>query len=256
MRVADPHNATGVEQKNYGVPNTRPQPWAGFDSTVDVVYTAAGNGTRYISDFASSDDVPMVVSAGKDDQFKKWKEFPSVVRCVERLGIVSLAFWMEDLGHTYPCIGTDYGTGISREVLFKRFFDHYLKPDPKTAADVFIIYPRDGCPDVDSRGESRVLPPDELLPEDMKKIRKTLPVTVRFLEAYSLDEIASKVRITRGRAAVKGEWKASMKGTCFSFTPASGLEPGKKYRITVPRTLVSLSGLHPSADFTRDFTVR
>ena len=264
MRIADPANATGSEQSMFnGKPNTNPQPWQGFDSTVDVAYSAAGNGTADVAKVLGSSSgspygklVPIILSAGKSDQYNKWVEFPKVVKVFIDEDGLYLPFWMEDLGHTYPCVGVDVATGEKRSVLFKRFFDHYLKPDERTAADVLLAFPKDGAT-TDTKGMSRMLPPDEYLPGALYGVPLSTPVCVRFFEPYSLDEVSSKVTVTAKRdgSAVQGTWKASMRSTCFSFTPSKALTPGQSYIITVPAGITSGSGRRPSADFSREFRV-
>ena len=56
-------------------------------------------------------------------------------------------------------------------------------------------------------------------------------------------------------SVVEGEWTSSMKNTNFSFTPSAPMEKDKTYRITVPVSLSSLSGAHPSAEVVREFTI-
>ena len=254
VRIADPDNAERQEYSRFKYSRPARQPWPGYDSKVDVAYAAAGAGTTRIAKFLTRDYVPMITSAGKKDQFNKWNEYPSVIRALEEKDLIHLDFWMEDLGHTYPCLGRDTATGEMRHVLFKRFFDHYLNPSDDTAADVFYILPQEGAC-TDTRGYSRILPPDDMLPADMDGIAKYSPICVRFLEPCSISEIEHMVRVTavNGGKRVRGKWLVSMRGTCFTFIPDKDLESGLKYKISVPAGLTNLAGLHPSETVEREF---
>ena len=258
VRIADTMNASLGEHSLFnGIPNSRPQPWQGVDSRVDVVYAAAGNGTRLAGKYVTPTSVPMVTSAGRTDEYGQWTVYPHVVKHLNDIDHIHLDFWMEELGHTYPGMGTDEATGERRYVLFKRFFDHYLKPDPVTSADVFLILPKENCTAVDATGQSRTLPPDSCLPESLLGLPKTAPITVRFLEEYTTEEINSKVSVVSmaGNRPVEGEWTASMQGTCFCFYPSVPLVKGGIYVITVPATITSKAGHHPSKEESRVFTV-
>ena len=259
VRLADPDNANGSEHFFFNnTPNTKPQPWPGEDSSVDVVYAAAGNGTRRISKYYNSGCVPIITSAGKTDQYGQWDAYPDVVSHLNSVDNIHLDLWMEELGHTYPGKGIDYATGERRYVLFKRFFDHYLKPDAATAADVFYILPKEGATTVDVMGVSRYLPADNYLPAAMLGIAKTAPITVRFLDKIDLSEISAKIKVveSEGGAEVEGEWAASMQGTSFSFTPSAPLTKDASYEIKVPVSLTSIDGHHPSAEVVRTFVVK
>ena len=257
-RMADPHNASGSEHFLFnGVVNTKPQPWADGESHVDVIYTAAGHGSSRIDKYVNGGCVPVLTSAGKTDQYGQWAVYPKVVKHLNDIDHVHYPFWMEELGHTMPATGTDFATGESRYVVFKRFFDRYLKPSDETKADVFCIFPKEGAEKVDDLGVSRMLPADNFLPEYMLGLPTDTPVTVRFLDEFTVDAVSAAVKVTEVETGtpVEGEWKGSMKNTSFSFTPSSPLEKGKTYRITVPTSLASVSGAHPSVEVTRDFTV-
>ena len=258
VRVADPRNASGSEHFNLNsTPNTKPQPWTEGESHVDVSYAAAGNGTDRIPKYINSGCVPMLTSAGKTDQYGKWEDYPPVVKHLNDIDHIHYAFWMEELGHTMPAKGVDFATGESRYVLFKRFFDHYLMPSDETKADVFCVFPKEGATSVDAFGYSRLMPADNFLPEYMLGLPLATPVTVRFLEEFSIDAISTSLTVTcvDDNTVVPGEWTSFMKNTSFSFTPSVAMEKGKTYRITIPTSLSSVSGAHPSVEFTRDFIV-
>ncbi len=258
MRMADPQNASGSEHFLFSAgENTKPQPWADGESHVDVVYTAAGFGTSRISKYYNAGCVPILTSAGKTDQYGAWDIYPEAVKHLNDIDQIHYAFWMEELGHTMPATGIDFATGESRYVVFKRFFDRYLKPSDQTKADVFCIFPKEGAEKVDDFGVSRMLPADNFLPEYILGLPKDTPITVRFLDEFTVDAVSGAITVTdvEDGTPVEGEWKASMKNTSFSFTPLMSLEKGKTYRITVPTSLTSVSGAHPSVETVRDFVV-
>ena len=258
VRIADTENASLAEYSLFnGTPNSKPQPWQGVDSRVDVAYAAAGNGTRRAGKYVTETSVPMITSAGRSDEYGHWSVYPDVIKRMNDIDHIHLDFWMEELGHTYPGMGNDVATGERRYVLFKRFFDHYLKPDPQTSADVFLILPKENSATVDVMGQSRALPPDNYLPTSLLGLPKTAPITVRFLEEYATDEVASKVSVVSraDNTPIEGEWTASMQGTCFSFAPSAPLVRDGEYEIIVPVTLTSKAGRHPSKAAGRLFKV-
>ena len=258
MRMGDPQNAFGSEHFLFNnTPNNKPQPWADGESHVDVSYTAAGFGTGRISKYYNSGCVPVLTSAGKTDQYGQWAKYPEAVKYLYDIDHIHFPFWMEELGHTMPATGTDFMTGESRYIIFKKFFDRYLKPSAETDADVFYILPKADAEKVDAFGNSRMLPPDNFLPENMLGLPVNSPLTVRFLEEFTVAAVSEAVKVTsvEDGEEVEGEWQSSMKNTSFHFTPTAPMEKGKAYRITVLTSLVSVSGTHPSAETIREFTV-
>ena len=257
-RLSDPNNAAGSEYYMFNsTPNTKPQPWSEGESHVDVIYTAAGHGTSRIDKFVNSGCVPVITSAGVKDEYGQWAVYPKVVKHLNDIDHIHYPFWMQELGHTYPGMGEDFATGESRYVVFKRFYDHFLKPSDQTKADVFCIFPKEGATAVDAFGYSRMLPADNFLPEYMLGLPVDTPIAVRFLEEFTVEAISAAVSVTRVEdgEVISGEWTPSMKNTCFSFAPSSAMEKGKTYRITVPTSLVSVSGAHPSTEVVREFLV-
>lgn len=321
VRVADRDNACGEESLLLGgMRNDKPQPWQGADSHADVAYVAAGIGAERIFRYVGENTAPLITSAGMYDEYRQWEAYPEVVRYLSSIDHPHLSFWMEDMGHTFPCMGEDPPTGISRYMLFKRFFDHFLKT---ASADVLYILPKDSASDVDVYGRTRVIPSEENLPKGLpssmlpsamgyfhqaypfaKSYAGMLmrlatgeqkyvvfkdfyenyigspgdftvltsdrifpvglpeqeayaPITVRFLEEYSVSEIQNKVSVcdVATGLSLQGRWSSSMKGTCFTFTPDIPLQSGASYRITIPKTLLSLSGKSPSRTLIRTFTV-
>lgn len=321
VRVADKDNALGDESLLFGgVRNEKPQPWQGVDSHADVAYAAAGIGAerafRYVNEYTA----PLIISAGMYDEYRQWEVYPEVVRFLSGIDHLHLSFWMEDMGHTFPCMGEDQATGVSRYVLFKRFFDHFLK---SSSADALYVLPKENASDVDVYGRTRVIPEnvnlpkglplsmlpsaigyfhqaypfagsyagmlmrlatgeqkyvvfkdfyeryiahagdfavlasDRIFPVGLPELEAYAPVTIRFLEEYSLAEISEKVRIVNmtDGSSVPGSWTVFMKGTCFNFTPADSMKSGVSYRIIIPSTIRSLLGRTPSNTIMRDFTV-
>ena len=182
IRIANTKNADGREYYLFnGVENNKPQPWPNVPSTVDVAYAAAGNGTRQVNTHVDKFTVPMVSSAGSKDQYNQWDVYPVVVKRFNDLDKNHLAFWMEDLGHTYPGLGTDLATGENRYKLFKNYFDGFLKASPADPLKVFYVYPKEDAPEVDSHGLTRILAHDGILPKEMLGLTPFAPITVRFL---------------------------------------------------------------------------
>ena len=167
VRVADRSNSEGGESLLFGGRvNEKPQPWAEADSHVDVAYAAAGIGAERAFRYVENTSVPLITSAGMSDEYNQWPVYPDVVRYLSSIDHIHLSFWMEDLGHTFPCMGEDSATGISRYVLFKKFFDHYLK---KPSGDVMYVLPKEGAADVDPLGKTRVLPQEKNMPGMLPK---------------------------------------------------------------------------------------
>jgi len=128
VRVADRANAGGEEFLLFGgVRNDKPQPCQGVPSHVNVAYVSAGIGAERIPLFVNENTVPLVTSAGKHDEYGQWDVYPYITGYLHAEGYPHLSFPMEDMGHTFPCMGTDKDSGENRYVLFKRFFDLYLK---------------------------------------------------------------------------------------------------------------------------------
>ena len=147
-----------------GRANKKPQPWEEEDSHVDVAYAAAGIGAERAFRYVKESSVPLITSAGMFDEYNQWAVYPDVVRYLSSIDHIHLSFWMEDLGHTFPCMGEDPATGVNRYVLFKKFFDHYLK---KPSGDPLYILPKAGGTDIDTYGRSRVLPSEDNMPQQL-----------------------------------------------------------------------------------------
>ena len=181
VRVADRSNVDGEESLLFGGrANKKPQPWEEEDSHVDVAYAAAGIGAERAFRYVKESSVPLITSAGMSDEYNQWAVYPDVVRYLSSIDHIHLSFWMEDLGHTFPCMGEDPATGVNRYVLFKKFFDHYLK---KPSGDVMYILPKEGAADVDSHGFTRVLPEEKNMPGKLP--RHMLPSAMGyFIQSY------------------------------------------------------------------------
>ena len=233
VRLANRLNAQQGEHFLFnGQPNNKPQPWQGVPSTVDVVYAAAGNGTTRIPTYVDNNSVPMITSVGKSDQYGHWSVYPTTVSHMNAIDHNHLSMWMEDMGHDFPCVGTDLRTGINRYVLCKRFFDRYLKPNEVDTTAILFILPKENAPEVNTRGESRVLASDGVLPENMMGISPYEPITVRYLYQVDTTNLAQKIQVLDANdQPVAGEWTIHMQGTCLRFMPTDKLEQGGVYRI-------------------------
>lgn len=259
VRAANTKNAEQSEHsidQTYG-PNTKPQPWQGYGSTIDVGYAAAGDGTRRIPIYVDENTVPLITSAGRTDPLNHWEVYAPVVSHCKVKDVNHLAMWMEDLGHTYPGMGVDIATGEKRYVLFKKFFDHYLKPTQNKPLKVFYAYPAEGARYVDTYGYSRVLAHDDLLPQNMTGVSPFSPVTIRFLTAVDTINLREHLKVMDVEAGtvVPGTWISSIRNMCFEFNPSSAMTKGKTYRLVVHRTLNDINGNNPESEFIRDFTV-
>jgi hypothetical protein len=256
--AANVHNDTMKEASDeYGRPNPE-QPWQGYPSTVNVAYAASGDGTNRIPDIVDRSTVPMITSIGKLDKFiSHWPFYPSVINALTKADNIHLDMWMEELGHTYPVSGTDYVTGLNRYVLFKAFYDRFLKPDEHVNPEVFYVLPKEGTRNVRPDGTFRSLLSCDILPKDMKGISGHDLITVRFLSPMNTNTIDRYLKVinTRLKTNVKGIWRVSMKNTCFKFIPEKPLEPGTSYTISVLPGAVDLSGNKLQRRTDRTFSV-
>lgn len=259
VRIANTKNAEGKEHFLYGgLENNKPQPWPGVPSTVDVTYAAAGNGTRRVNTYVNQFTVPMATSAGSKDQYNQWDVYPEVVKRFNDLDKNHLAFWMEDLGHTYPGLGTDLATGENRYKLLKTYFDGYLKPT--TSPDplkVFYIYPKENAPEVDTDGLTRILTHDGILPSAMLGLTPYAPVTVRFLSEIDSAEFVQNVKIYHktSNAEIIGMWTPKAEKTTYEFTPAADFVKDEVYKIVVSANLRNVNNQQMESDVVREFTV-
>ena len=257
--VSGDRNNASVKEKNakYGTPPVE-QPYQGYPSSVDVVYSAAGVGTHYIVKRFDAGSAPVVTSMGKHDRHTHyWTHYPVLLSNLDKTEQMHLDFWMEDLGHTYPCMGTDFKTGEDRYVLFKRFFDHYLKPDEHNRPEVFYILPKAGVTDVRPDGTFRTALADEILPGDMATVPKYDPVTVRFLLPMDTSEAPKFLSVVCEKTGrpVAGQWTPTMQDTYFRFIPAQSLEKGGFYTIQVRKGMPAKSGTKLAKTVTRKFRV-
>lgn len=258
VRIANAKNAEGREHFLLkGLVNNKPQPWPGVPSTVDVVYGAAGNGTRRVNTYVDEFTVPMITSAGLKDQYKQWDVYPVVVKRFKDLDKNHLGFWMEELGHTYPGLGTDLATGENRYTLFKNYFDFFLKATSADPLKVFYMYPKENAPEVDSRGMTRILANDDILPKEMLGLTPYAPITVRFLSEVDLAVFVQHVKIYKksSNSVVSGVWTPKTGRTTFEFTPDVDLVKGETYKIVVSGNLRNVHGQQMEFQVVREFTV-
>lgn len=246
MRLADTEHAKLTEFATFdgfkkGSP--KPQPFPNVSSKIDVGYTAAGDGTdRY--EYVTKTTVPLVMSAGKFDKFRKWDPFPKLLARCEEMDIDYLALWMEDEGHTYP-VGKDYATGQNRYALLKKFFDAHLKDNNEL--DVLYILPSDGKQQVLKDGYSYHISPEVAPPANMETLSIYSPITIRFTKslASSHNAISSKnVKVVNmeTREEIEGDWRGYLKNTRFEFLPTSALDRQTEYMITITSGIKSQKG--------------
>lgn len=259
MRIANLKNAEGKEYFRFnGIENAKPQPWLGYPSTVDVVYSAAGNGTRRATTYADEYTVPIISSAGLKDEYNQWDVFPEVVKRYNDKDIIHLSLWMEELGHTYPGLGTDLTTGLDRYPLCKAFFDNYLKPtSTQTPLEPYYILPKEAATEVDVYGNTRILVRDNILPPAMLGVSPYAPITVRFLSEIEVSEASAHIKVIHqsSNQEVVGQWVAKMKSTSFEFTPTMAMEIGETYIIKVLPGLSNSNGQMVTSEFIRSFVV-
>lgn len=258
MRIMHTKNAEQEEHLFFNsTPNNKPQPWEGYDSWVDVGYTAAGNGVTRAPLYVDSLTCPMITSAGKFDSYDQWVKYPSPVAHLNSANVNHLTFWMEELGHTFPGLGTDYATEENRYFKFKQFFDHYLKPEKINQLDVYYAYPRKSTEQVDTYGLSRTLPADNLLPQDMAGVSPYAPISVRFLSEIDTVNLYQQLKVIdlQSGNAVAGKWKSRMKNRCFEFIPKDLLILGKDYQLRVETTIRDIDNHALDNSFERNFTV-
>lgn len=258
MRISNTQNADEREHFLFnGVENTKEQPWLGYPSTVEVAYAAAGNGTRRANQYVNEFTVPMITSAGSKDQYNQWDVYPEVVRKFQDEDKIHLALWMEELGHTYPGMGVDVATGENRYVLFKRFFDHYLKSKNTDPLHVFSIYPKEDANEVDTKGYSRILVHDGVLPTAMLGVSAYAPISVRFLSEVDILEIENHVQVIHkaSQTLISGEWRASMESTNFEFILTDNLEENETYQIKISSSLKNTKHQFVDSEVIREFTV-
>lgn len=257
VRIANRNNAEGREHFLFGgLENTKPQPWPGVPSTIDVAYAAAGNGTRRVNTYVDQYTVPMATSAGSKDQYNQWDVYPEVVKRFNELDHNHLALWMEELGHTYPGLGTDLATGMNRYSLLKNYFDAYLKNVADTL-QVFYMYPKENATEVDTDGMTRILTHDGILPSAMLGLTAYAPITVRFFSEVDSAEFAAHAKVFRiaSQTEVPGSWNPRTGGTVFEFTPDTRLIKDEEYRIVVSAGMQNKSGQQLFANIERVFTV-
>jgi hypothetical protein len=238
-RLADldhPHQNEWTQQNVPPSPKAEPQPWPDASSEIQVAYSSMGDGTRRTRLY-NSNMVPLLTAAGLHDQYDEWRRFPALVSALEDVGLHHYAFWMEELGHTYPS-GTDLASGQNRTGMVKQFFDQHLhprgEPDP---LQVLAIIPAEGNDSVDRQGISRyIMAEDDKLPVDMHGLPATKPLTVVFsrkVDPATVNETTLYLEATQTGSKVPGEWRASLQNARFQFYPAAPLRPGTNYRIVV-----------------------
>lgn len=245
MRLADTEHTKLSELATFdgfkkGSPS--PQPFTDVSGKIDVGYTSAGWDADY--KHITKNTVPLAMSAGRFDRFRKWDPFPKFVSAFEEMNTNYLALWMEDMGHTYP-VGTDFATGQDRYALLKKFFDIHLQDHREL--EVLYILPSDGNQQVLKDGYSHRISPEVAAPANMEGVSAYSPITIRFSDGLSSSRgsISQKnVRVVnmKTQKEVRGDWRGYLKNTRFEFLPASALDPRTEYMVTVKQGIKSRNG--------------
>ncbi len=246
VRIADPRHPDQEEHSTFsdfpeGSPE--PQPWPDYSSRVDAAFASMGDGTRRTQYFTEH-LAPMVVAAGRFDHFNHWDVFPPLVSVCESNDLNHLALWMEDLGHDRP-FGEDLVTGTDRNLLIRDFFAQHLHPRGEDALDVLFLLPRAKRDQVPVDGVTRILPADDVLPDDMLDLSPYSPIAVRFARSIELDSLeGGKLGVWRAATGerVAGEWTPSLQNSRFHFTPDVPLLEGSVYSVHVSEGIRDTEG--------------
>lgn len=245
-QLLDPNHPTNKEHSQFkDFPDRSPeeQPWQGESSQIDVGYVSMGLGVMRTQYF-NPQTKPLITAVGRSDQYGQWKHFPRMVDAAIKNKLNYVDLWMEDRGHDYPN-GADKERGMDRYALVKHFFDQILHPHNRTDLEVLYTYPRNGATGVATDGTSRVLPADDLLPENMRdSIPRTQPVSVRFARPIDTATIAANATLTQdGQSTpVAGTWETDFQDSGLLFTPASPLRSNTAYILTVKPGLRDTQG--------------
>jgi hypothetical protein len=238
-RLSDPHHEGGKEISRFeGFPegSPEPQPWPGYPSNISAGYQSMGMGL-FEPQYITADYVPTIVACGENERDEISKEaHPAFVKRLEELDVNYINLFMQGLGHTVP-YGYDERTGVDRYQLMIDFFDRYLKVDDKLPPVVLVVSPRDNKEDVPPSGQiivdfAPVIDPGSILREK----------GIRILQMKNKNE-------------VEGTWKASHKGTRYTFIPVKDLTKNEQYNIEITKTVKDMRGTHLEQVKTVHFTV-
>lgn len=259
-RLADPDHPNQPEWTVYNAPpspKAEPQPWPDVSSEIQVAYSSMGDGTRRTRIY-NINMVPLLTAAGLYDQYDEWRRFPALVSVLENIGLHHYAFWMEDLGHTFPQ-GIDLASGQNRLGMVREFFAQHLHPagEPDDLS-VFAIIPAEGNDEVDLNGISRfIMTDDERLPVDMHGLPATKPISVYFSRKVDPATVTGDtlwLENARTGSRIPGEWRASLQNSRFQFFPSQSLQPSTEYRVVVQAGIRDELGLTLSAPRFQKFT--
>ena len=238
-RLSDPHHEGGKEISRFeGFPegSPEPQPWPGYPSNIVAGYQSMGMGL-FEPEYITSDYVPTIVACGENERDVISKEgHPAFVKRLEELDCNYINLFMQGLGHEVP-YGYDERMGVDRYQLMADFFDRYLKVEDKLPPVVLVVSPSDNKNDVPPSGHiivdfAPVIDPGSIIKEKGIKV----------VENKSKNE-------------VDGIWKASHKGTRFTFIPAKNLTKDEQYTIEITSEVKDMRGIHLVQEKNVKFTV-
>ncbi|MBK7713615.1 MAG: Ig-like domain-containing protein [Bacteroidales bacterium] len=238
-RLSDPHHEGGKELGRFeGFPegSPEPQPWPGYPSKIAAGYQSMGMGL-FEPQFITSDYVPTIVACGENERDEISKEaHPAFVKRLEELDVNYINLFMHGLGHEVP-YGYDEKTGIDRYQLMADFFDRYLKVEEKLPPVVLVVSPRDNKEDVTPSGQITV---------DFAPVID--PVSI-------IKEKGINIMQMKNKEEVEGTWKASHKGTRYTFTPVKHLTKNEQYSIEITTAVKDMRGIHLEQEKKVHFTV-
>jgi len=187
--------------------------------------------------YITADYVPTIVACGENERDEISKEaHPAFVKRLEELDVNYINLFMEGLGHAVP-YGYDEKMGVDRYQLMHDFFDRYLRVDDKLPPVVLVISPRDNQTDVSPSGQIIV---------DFAPVID--PVSI-------IKEKGIKILQMKNRNEVEGTWKASHKGSRYTFVPVADLTKNEQYTIEITTAVKDMRGIHLEKGKAVHFTV-
>jgi hypothetical protein len=238
-RLSDPHHEGGKEISRFeGFPegSPEPQPWPGYPSKISAGYQSMGMGL-FEPEYITSDYAPNIVACGENERDEISKEaHPAFVKRLEELDVNYINLFMQGLGHAVP-YGYDEKMGVDRYQLMHDFFDRYLKVDEKLPPVVLVVSPRDNKMDV---------PPSGQIIVDFAPVID--PASI-------IKEKGIKILQSKSKLEVEGTWKASHKGTRYTFIPVKDLTENEQYIIEITTAAKDMRGIHLEQEKIVNFTV-
>ncbi len=238
-RLSDPHHDKGKELSRFkGFPegSPEPQPWQGYPSNISAGYQSMGMGL-FEPEYITSDYMPTIVACGENERDLISKDaHPAFVKRLEELDVNYINLFMEGLGHEVAH-GYDRRMGVDRYRLVTDFFDRYLKVEEKLSPVVLTVIPRDSS----------------------ENISPVTEISVNFApvidENTILDDNGIRLIRVQDNNLVKGSWKASHKGTKYTFIPEKPLKAGSDYKIVISPSVRDKAGTPMGREVTCHFKV-